>query len=91
MMTALQDAEYAGEAWGPNQDELNTQFFACRVPWLAGMFDPTQIPAHGHIEKYMAWLLRDRKVYRQQFPYSHTHDYADWQRRIGALSTEKVT
>lgn len=79
---AESDYEYVGEAWGPERDELNTQFFACKVPWLAGNFDPTKVPAHGHIERYMATLLRQRKVYRRPFAYAHTHDYSDWQRRV---------
>lgn len=86
MVDALKDAEYAGEAWGPERNELNTQFFACRVPYLAGVFDPTKVPEHGHIEKYMAALLTQRKKCLRQFPYAHTHDYADWQRRIKAVT-----
>ncbi len=84
MVEALADADYAGEAWGPEQNELNTQFFGARVPYLAGVFDPTKIPEHGHIERYMAWLLRDRPVCRKRFPYAHTHDFADWTRRVAA-------
>ena len=71
-------AEYAGARWGIHQDEANAQFFACRVPYLAGIWDPTAIPRHDHIERYLMDLLEGKKICWTGTWYRHTHDFSQW-------------
>lgn len=71
--------EYVGEAWGPDRKELNCQFFGCRPQdMMPRDWDPTQLPRHGCIERYMAHFLEGRPTCRERFEYAHTHDYAVW-------------
>lgn len=78
--------EYAGDHWAPGSpaEGLNAQFFACRVPYLAGVFDPGAIPAAAHIEGYLRGLLRGRRLSLWQggpgSRYRHTHDPLEWKR-----------
>ena len=78
--------EYAGDHWaaGTPAEGLNAQFFACRVPHLAGVFDPGAIPAAGHIEGYLLSLLRGRRLSLWQGGpgerYRHTHSAEEWKR-----------
>lgn len=86
MLRALEGgAEYAGDAWGVGTpaEGLNAQFFACRVPYLAGRWDAAAIPGSGHIEGYLRDLLRGKRLWladRPESRYRHTHDAAEWKR-----------
>ncbi len=73
-------ADYVGAAWGPGRDELSSQFFGCRVPHLAAVFDPGKVAAHSHLERYLAHELAGKNVVRVDLPYRHTHDITEWRR-----------
>lgn len=73
-------ADYVGAAWGPDKNELSSQFFACRVQALVGTFDPGQVLRHGWLERYLAHQLAGKAVCRVDYPYRHTHDYQEWRR-----------
>lgn len=89
VLHALADgSEYAGYAWGVGTpaEGLNAQFFACRVPYLAGKFDPAAVTGAGHIEGYLRDLLAGKKLWLAVAPevrYRHTHDYEEWKRWKG--------
>jgi hypothetical protein len=72
--------DYAGQSW--NSEELSSQFFACRVPWLAGLFDPGQVGPGNHIERYLGRLHQGRAVCRlpEHSLYRHTHDWDEYRR-----------
>lgn len=72
--------EYVGERWGVNQDEANAQFFGCRVPRLAGLFDPGKLGEYGHIERYLRSLLLDGMCCWTDSLYRSTHDHTTWRR-----------
>jgi hypothetical protein len=76
------EAEFVDERWGVNRDECNAQFFACRVPYLAGVFDPTAIPRHDHLEAYLRDILKDKKIAHCEPSYRTTHDFAEWKRWV---------
>lgn len=71
-------AEYVGEVWGEGKDELNSQFFGCRTGHLGALFDPPQVRAHGHVERYLRKLLRDDQVCFIERLYRTTHDFGQW-------------
>ncbi len=81
MVAAIEGgAEYVGGRWGVAQDELNTQFFACRPGWLCSQWDSCRVPSYGTIERYMATLLEGKpKHLLDEGYYLHTHDYETWQ------------
>ncbi len=72
--------DYVGSFWGPQRDELNSQFFACRVQSLVGKWDSAAVTGHGCIEKYLASLVRFSRVHHLENYYRSTHDYDEWQR-----------
>jgi len=79
MLLALEDGyEYAGEAWGEAQDELNAQFFACQAAALVGAWDACRVTGHGHIECYLRDLLAGKPQALLTGTYQHTHDYEQW-------------
>lgn len=69
---------YAGQAWGRNQDELCSQFFACRVAVLASTFDPAEVHNDFPLECYLAKILSGRRVAVVRANYHHTHSPGEW-------------
>jgi len=70
-------ADYVGSLWGPNRDELDSCFFACRVEPLVSRFDPAScVP---YLERYLASLVTGKRV---EFSghYRTTHDHSEWTR-----------
>jgi hypothetical protein len=77
----VKGAEYVGEQWGHGNDQLNAQFFACRVATLVGPWDACCVTGHGCIERYLAVLIGDRPKKLFVNPsYRHTHDKGEWER-----------
>ncbi len=71
--------EYVGERWGTS--DLNTQFFACRVQSLVGIWDPGQVmPSAGYVERYMAHCCVGKSLGLIGRIYDHTHDFSEWKR-----------
>ena len=83
MVRAIKEGvSYAGEMWGVEQDELNSQFFACRVNDLVGPWDACAVPGHGHIERYLRDLLADRQKYLKRDQYRTCHDFAQFRQWV---------
>lgn len=78
-----EEADYVGELWGVNKDELNAQFFGCRLSWFASAFDGGGMNGRW-TEKYMADLVRGhgRKVATVERLYYHTHDPEQHERMV---------
>lgn len=86
MMIATLDRgyDYVGERWGPQQDQLNSQFFACRAQALVPTWDACAVTGHGCIERYLMAQMAGKRIHTNFVGklYTHTHDYEDWQRCI---------
>jgi hypothetical protein len=74
--------DYAGTPWGYNGENLNAQFFACRVQAICGVFDQCKVvpETNMHSEKYLKQIFEGQKVWCGPQNYWHTHDYDEWKR-----------
>ncbi len=85
MEEALDDGnDYVGELWGPEGDrqQLNSQFFACRVQSLVPTWDACAVTGAGCLEKYLFQRLDGkRKAYIHPY-YWTTHDRGEWDRAM---------
>jgi hypothetical protein len=68
-----ESSDYIGERWGTNKDELNSQFFGCRIGVFATIFDGAGLGDRWN-ERYMADLMRNRRISEIDRVYLHTHD-----------------
>ncbi len=81
MIEAVQyGADYAGNRWGPHQEFLNAQFFACRTQALVPTWDACQVVGAGHIENYLRQQIGKGSVWAMEGLYRHSHDFEEWQR-----------
>lgn len=83
-------SDYCGEPWGHNHDELNAQFFGCRVEWFATYFDGAGVGGQW-TERYMADLVygHNRKTSLIERVYLHTHDADEHRGLIERQSTKQ--
>ncbi len=70
---------YVCSDWSSDRaDELNTEFFGCRVHPLVNDFNPYLLGG-GLVERYLYDLLRGKRLHLyKQRPYDTSHDYDQW-------------
>jgi len=87
-------ADYAGNTWNINNDELCAAFFGCRTAAVGARFDPGTTLQYGYLERYLAHTLADRPkaLYGGNIApiYSHTHNYEEWNGWLLARSVKTV-
>jgi len=79
-MCGIVGYRYYGSIWGPKRDQLNAQFFACRVNDLVGPWDAAAVTGYGCIEAYLASLLDFDDCLDVENYYRTTHDHSEWTR-----------